>query len=70
MTNPRSSLPRVTPEAALARAARAEAFDDRTLASARAVVEDVRTHGEAAIRREAERFGEITPGAPLFVDRV
>lgn len=70
MTNQRSTLPRIAPEAALARAARAEAFDDRTLASARAVVEDVRTHGEAAIRREAERFGEITPGAPLFVDRV
>jgi histidinol dehydrogenase len=33
------------------------------------IVEDVRTRGEAALREQAQRFGEIAPSDPLVVER-
>lgn len=44
-------------------------FDADTLAQSRAVVEAVRTNGEAAVRAQAERFGELEPGGSLVADR-
>jgi phosphoribosyl-ATP pyrophosphohydrolase/phosphoribosyl-AMP cyclohydrolase/histidinol dehydrogenase len=41
-------------------------FDDATLHAARAIVEDVRRDGEHAVRRYAERFGELAPGEDLI----
>jgi len=46
-----------------------EPFDARTLDEASAIVEAVRTGGEAALRRTCERFGELAPGAPLVLDQ-
>ncbi len=40
-----------------------------TLRQAGAIVEDVRTNGEAALRRYAEQFGERQPGEPLVLER-
>jgi len=42
----------------------AEAF-----AVAAPIVESVRVRGEAALREYAERFGDLAPGGPLFLDR-
>ena len=42
----------------------AEAFD-----VAAPIVESVRLRGEAALRQYAERFGDVAPGGPLFLDR-
>src|SRR5213594_1537759 len=42
----------------------AEAF-----AVAAPIVESVRVRGEAALREYAERFGDVSPGGPLFLDR-
>ncbi len=42
----------------------AEAF-----AVAAPIVESVRVRGEAALREYAERFGDVAPGGPLFLDR-
>ena len=42
----------------------AEAF-----AVAAPIVESVRARGEAALREYAERFGDVPPGGPLFLDR-
>lgn len=39
------------------------------LSAATRIVEAVRRGGEAALREEAERFGELTPGQPLVVQR-
>lgn len=39
-----------------------EPFDAETLGQSRAVIEAVRTGGEAAVRTQAERFGELKPG--------
>lgn len=39
------------------------------LAAARLIVDDVRSHGELALRRYAERFGERRPGEPLVLRR-
>ena len=38
-------------------------------ATAEEIVNAVRDEGEAAVRRYAERFGELTPGAPLILTR-
>jgi histidinol dehydrogenase len=57
----------VTPEEIMARAV--QPFDAATLEQSRAVVEAVRTRGEAAVREQAERFGELRPGAALAVGR-
>lgn len=42
--------------------------DDATIASARAIVDDVVRRGEAAVRDHAGRFGDLAPGAPLVHD--
>ncbi len=59
-------LPRRT-VAKLAR--RGAGFDARTRAAAARIVEAVRTHGEVALRKHAERFGDVLPDAPLYHDR-
>jgi len=59
-------LPRRT-VAKLAR--RGAGLDAKTRAAAARIVEAVRTHGEVALRKHAERFGDVLPGAPLYHDR-
>ena len=44
--------------------------DDATLASASAIIADVRTRGEAGIRSYAEKFGEREPGSPLVLGHI
>jgi phosphoribosyl-ATP pyrophosphohydrolase/phosphoribosyl-AMP cyclohydrolase/histidinol dehydrogenase len=46
-----------------------EAVDAATLAAAAEIVEEVRSGGEAAVRRLAERFGDLQPGDQLVLDR-
>jgi len=48
---------------------RGAGFDAKTLAAAARIVEAVRTRGEVALRKHAERFGDVVPGAPLYHDR-
>jgi len=48
---------------------RGAGFDAKTLAAAARIVEAVRTRGEVALRKHAERFGDVLPGAPLYHDR-
>ncbi len=43
--------------------------DADTLAGATDIVEEVRTGGEAALRRHAERLGDIGPGDPIVLGR-
>ncbi|MCA9671984.1 MAG: histidinol dehydrogenase [Myxococcales bacterium] len=43
--------------------------DDETLAQAGAILADVRRDGAAAVRRHAERLGDIEAGADLLLDR-
>jgi phosphoribosyl-ATP pyrophosphohydrolase/phosphoribosyl-AMP cyclohydrolase/histidinol dehydrogenase len=59
-------LPRRT-VAELAR--RGPGLNARTLAAAGRIVEDVRRRGEAALRKHAERFGDVSSGAPLYYAR-
>jgi phosphoribosyl-ATP pyrophosphohydrolase/phosphoribosyl-AMP cyclohydrolase/histidinol dehydrogenase len=40
-----------------------------TLAAAARIVEDVRVGGEAALRAQAERLGDLEPGAPMVYGR-
>ena len=47
----------------------ATAVDDHTLETARTIVTAVRDGGEAALREEAERFGDLDAGAPLLLGR-
>jgi len=44
---------------------RRQPTDADTLAQASAIVEDVRKHGEPALRAHAERLGDLSAGAPL-----
>ena len=44
-------------------------LDPDVQAAAAAIVEDVRLRGERALREHAERLGDLTPGAPLVVER-
>ena len=60
-------LRRVTPADLAARAAMP--FDAPTLDASRAVVQDIRDRGEAAVRDQAVRFNELAPGEPLVLDR-
>lgn len=50
-------------------AAAGEPLDAATLATARAIVDDVALRGTAAAREHGERFGELVPGAPLWLGR-
>jgi phosphoribosyl-ATP pyrophosphohydrolase/phosphoribosyl-AMP cyclohydrolase/histidinol dehydrogenase len=61
----RAVLRRVEPEA-LPQGAR-DAVDRETLAAAAEIVDDVRLHGEAAVRRHAERLGDLLPGGALVL---
>jgi phosphoribosyl-ATP pyrophosphohydrolase/phosphoribosyl-AMP cyclohydrolase/histidinol dehydrogenase len=47
----------------------AQPFDSATLEQSRAVIDAVRTRGEAAVREQAERFGELAPVAPITAGR-
>lgn len=50
-------------------ALRRDPVDAETLERARELIEEVRAGGEAALRRAAERLGDLSPGAPLVYDR-
>ena len=50
-------------------AIRRDPVDPRARAIAEPIVEAIRTEGEAALRRYAEQFGELTPGAKLVLRR-
>src|SRR5437879_6131940 len=50
-------------------ARRGAGLDAKTRAAAARIVEAVRTHGEVALRKHAERFGDVAPGAPLYHNR-
>lgn len=50
-------------------ARRAAPVDVATHEAAAAIVLDVRTRGEAAVRSHGERLGDIEPGEPLVLDR-
>lgn len=43
--------------------------DAEALSVATAIVEDVRSGGAAAVRKYAERFGDLAPGADMVLDR-
>ncbi len=43
--------------------------DQPTIDAARAIVDDVRVNGEAALRRYAEKFGDIESGGPLVIEQ-
>lgn len=45
-------------------------IDAETLAQAGAIVEDVRTRGEVAVREHGERLGDLQAGGELVIDRV
>ncbi|MCB9779074.1 MAG: histidinol dehydrogenase [Alphaproteobacteria bacterium] len=47
--------------------ARRDPVDAETVAIAAAIVDDVRGGGEPALRRHAERLGDLAPGAPLVL---
>jgi phosphoribosyl-ATP pyrophosphohydrolase/phosphoribosyl-AMP cyclohydrolase/histidinol dehydrogenase len=57
----------VTPREIMGRTV--QPFDAATLEQSRAVVDAVRTRGEAAVREQAERYGELTPGESLVAGR-
>jgi histidinol dehydrogenase len=50
-------------------ARRGPGLNARTLAAAARIVEDVRRRGEVALRKHAERFGDVVPGALLYHER-
>jgi phosphoribosyl-ATP pyrophosphohydrolase/phosphoribosyl-AMP cyclohydrolase/histidinol dehydrogenase len=60
-------LKRITP--ADVRELDRQPFDANTLAEAEAIVNDVRTRGEPALREHAERFGDLAAGEPLLLPR-
>lgn len=45
------------------------AVSPEALAAAAPIVEDVRLHGAAALRKHAERFGELNPSDSLLIER-
>jgi histidinol dehydrogenase len=59
---PRRSVPELV-------ARRAAAIPAEAFAVAAPIVEAVRTRAEAALREYAERFGDVTAGGPLFIER-
>lgn len=48
---------------------RHDPVDAQTVAQAAAILADVRADGLAAVRRHAERLGDVTAGAPMIVGR-
>ncbi len=62
-----SALRRVSPDQ-LPRSQRS-AVDRETRATALAIVDDVRSRGDEALREHAERLGDLEPGEPLVIER-
>jgi phosphoribosyl-ATP pyrophosphohydrolase/phosphoribosyl-AMP cyclohydrolase/histidinol dehydrogenase len=46
-----------------------ELFSDDLLAQTRLIIDAVRCEGEPALRRYGERFGELSPGEPLVIEK-
>jgi phosphoribosyl-ATP pyrophosphohydrolase/phosphoribosyl-AMP cyclohydrolase/histidinol dehydrogenase len=68
-TTPPSSAPLLrTLTPAQVAVARHDPVDDVTLAHAATIVKDVRAGGLDAVRRHAERLGDIQPGQPLIIE--
>lgn len=44
-------------------------MDAETQRLATEIVEDVRENGESAVRKHAERLGDVDPGGPMVIDR-
>jgi histidinol dehydrogenase len=61
------NLKRVSPEEAMTR--RHEPNDQRTMLAAEEILQNVKRLGESAVRRHAERLGDLAPGAPLIIAR-
>lgn len=61
------TLRRLTPDQVPA--LRRDPVDASTLDAARAIVDDVRDNGLDALRAHAERLGDLTPDAPLVIER-
>lgn len=68
MTSTEPLLRRIEPQDLLC--VRRSAIDPSVLSDARAIVEDVRARGIAAVRDYSERFGERNPDDPLCLNRV
>ena len=64
-TAPTGTLRRLAPDEVAG--VRAAPVDPETLASAEGIVTAVRVEGEPALRRFAERFGDLAPGAPVVL---
>jgi len=62
-------LRRIAPGQIQAAGSRPDPVDAATLATAAEIVEAVRREGEVALRRVAERFGDLEPGGPLVLGR-
>ena len=58
-----------TLDAAQLPSARRGPVDDEALATVRPIIEDIEAEGEAAVRRYAETFDGLAPGAPLRVGK-
>ena len=64
------TAPRLLPRRSVSELARrGSGLDAKTLAAAARIVEAVRKRGEVALRKHAERFGDVSPGAPLYYNR-
>ena len=64
------TAPRLLPRRSVSELARrGSGLDAKTLAAAARIVEAVRKRGEVALRKHAERFGDVAPGAPLYYNR-
>lgn len=48
---------------------RAISLDDATVVGARKIVDDVRVHGDRAVREWGERLGDVAAGVPLMLGR-
>lgn len=48
---------------------RFDPIDEPTRQGAAAILVDVRSGGEAAVRKHAERLGDVKPGEPLIIER-
>ena len=64
------TAPRLLPRRSVSELARrGSGLDAKTLAAAARIVEAVRKRGEVALRKHAERLGDVAPGAPLYYNR-
>jgi histidinol dehydrogenase len=69
-TNTKDMLRIVSPDAVASAIERSDPVSQSVLIQAGEILEDIKRSGQAAVRKHAERLGDVQPNQPIFLDKM